>query len=309
MKIMQHDVIPRKYNLRWDKIASLIQIEIHESCVRNAMVLTKDMPMVEHFIEANDADGLFDSFSGDLRSSTFGFNESIRRVSSEGDYVRFLVPMPQVLIKTCFVCEDCSGTGERFLDGEKLNEKCLRCDGSGRKHVYDWRAAYLTSTSLFFLFNVLDLCEDSTAKELQHVIIYLMSDPGRDGNSVVGCFSIDLSDYLRQGSFDLMRVILPEVVQAMKVTYALILKLRKYDTHSFIADVRDGFLSLSCPGDACGIHLSDHHDAPGKGREFMCHNVDSPLQALTLLAGISALVGLVDTGIMAQKMRDAVPTK
>ena len=67
----------------------------------------------------------------------------------------------------------------------------------------------------------------------------------------------------------------------------------------------NGFLTLECPGDACGIYLTHHVRYVGQGCEFSCHNVDSPAQSLTLLAGIASLVGQADH-FMTAKDKDLV---
>lgn len=46
---------------------------------------------------------------------------------------------------------------------------------------------------------------------------------------------------------------------------------------------------LNCPGNACGIHPVIHWEEGENGYKFSCHNVDTPMQQLTLLAGLATL--------------------
>jgi len=256
------------------------------------MVVKEDVPRVREMSDRHGFDGLLDSFSGDLKSESFGFNRSIGRLSSSGDYVCFLTPLPRIRIETRFACEDCGGTGDCLEPYSVLEDKCRRCWGTGRKHVNDWRGVFATTASLSLLFDLLELCDETTATEEQHVIVSMMADYGQHGSSLCGCFGASFSNYLHLDS-TAANVTVPGAIEAMKRAYGFMYELGKYHRHDFRGDVHDGFLSLSCPGDACGIHHSDYWREPG-GREFSCHNVDSPLQSLTLLAGISSLVGQFD---------------
>jgi len=56
--------------------------------------------------------------------------------------------------------------------------------------------------------------------------------------------------------------------------------------------LRKGGVVLDVPGNACGIYNPPEHDygLPRKeGCKFECHNVDSPMQQLTLLVGLAML--------------------
>ncbi len=78
----------------------------------------------------------------------------------------------------------------------------------------------------------------------------------------------------------------------MKKCWDRLFGLKDYDKWSFRVSVGDGFITIDCPGNACGIH-PDHNAGlrieKDEGYEFTCHNVDSPAQQLTLLAGLAAL--------------------
>ena len=63
----------------------------------------------------------------------------------------------------------------------------------------------------------------------------------------------------------------------------------RVDESSFWVRLKNGRLIMNCPGDACGIHPENWYEENDKGYEFNCHNVDSPMQQITLLAGLAAL--------------------
>ncbi len=301
MKLMQRDHISRSFNLRWDDGRSGIVVLIHKDCILGTKAVSKDSPWVRSVSETHELDGLFDSFSGDLTSGSFGFNRSVTQICEDGDYVHFFAPIPKVRIETCFACEGCGGSGSRIEDGEKWNEPCLRCRGSGRKYVNDFRVAYATVASLSLLFNILDLNEVSSAKEEKHIRISMAVDHGQHGSSLGGCFGVQFSDYLTSNPTKIRAEVLPEAIAAMETAYGLMWKLESYDWYQFRGDIHEGgYLHLDCPGDACGIHHSDHGRGIGYGREFSCHNVDTPLQSLSLLAGIASMVGQVDDLLSGQ---------
>ena len=86
-----------------------------------------------------------------------------------------------------------------------------------------------------------------------------------------------------------------EMIEAMIKTWQKMFptkKVDKYDRYSFRAsvDYENGWLNVSCPGDACGLNPANSCGGEdGRGYEFSCHNVDSPMQQLTLIAGLAAL--------------------
>ncbi len=114
-------------------------------------------------------------------------------------------------------------------------------------------------------------------------------------------FVTDLVRDIYTIQFELRNIILKNTLEAMQTAYGQLLILEKRDIYKITGDVRDGFLVLNCPGNACGIHSSDHSYTGRRGREFSSHNVDNPAQSLTLLAGIASMVGQVNFYISTRK--------
>ncbi|MDO8470280.1 MAG: hypothetical protein Q7S84_04700 [bacterium] len=93
---------------------------------------------------------------------------------------------------------------------------------------------------------------------------------------------------------------IPEVEDAMVKAYHRMMGVRSFEKSSFRAQVQsaDGWFVTNCPGSRSGLHPA--HDAyrdigKGWGYEFQCANVDTPVQQLTLLAGLAALITLLRT--------------
>lgn len=56
---------------------------------------------------------------------------------------------------------------------------------------------------------------------------------------------------------------------------------------------RPKWVNFSCPGNACGLDPEDYYEKSlDWGYQLVPHNVDSPLQQLTLLAGVAMLYQL-----------------
>ena len=300
MKLMQYDRIPRKYNLLWNSNQKSIIVQIHNDCVRTFKPVSINSPWVRDMSRTHDADGLLDSFSGNLFSDYFGFNRSIRRAGQLGDYLDFSVPIPEIKKETSAVCQECGGTVKR----EEFN-RCFYCDGSGKRYIYDWRTSYIITSSLSLLFGTLDLCDETSATEHQYVTVTMMAEHGQHGSSLGGCFGIDFSRFISLDS-TAKRIVLTNAVEAMRTAYGQMMICQNYDRFRVNAD--DGFLTMDCPGDACGIYLTDHDHRAGQGCEFSCHNVDSPAQSLTLLAGIASLVGQANYFISAEEKKLIITT-
>lgn len=292
MNILQYYSTPRKYTLLLKPKTQSIVIRIHNDCVRKAIPIKCNSYILEKSREL-DADGLFDNFEGNLSADSFGFNKLIRKANESGNYIDYSVDLPRIHINTTFACVYCGGSGKTE---ESYSNKCLRCEGSGKKHVWNWREAYITTFSLNLLFTTLDLCDQTSAKERQHVTLEVLSerDQHQHGSSLGGMFGIEFMDFIRGRDFGTNNNELQTTIKSMRSAYSQMMKGIYSKIQRFGANIRDGYLILDCPGDACGIHTSEHGTQIGTGARFSCHNVDTPAQALTLITGIANLVDYVD---------------
>ena len=225
----------------------------------------------------------FKSFCGSLKGN-FGFEEAFRKLPEEGEFVSFSVVLPKVRKEKTVKCRACNGSGKDYSgDGA-----CFSCEGKGREGVIDWHDAFAVSASFTIFFAVTFYNETETsAKTPQLLTVQTCTIADMHGGSLSGIYGIPLVKWLSSFRGDI-----PEMVEAMMRAYDYMFKLRGYDKSSFQAsvDYDDGWLNVSCPGNACGLNPSSSSGLGGsQGYKFSCHNTDSPLQQLTLLAGLAAL--------------------
>ncbi len=285
--------LPAWYNILWGSADELFHIEIHEDAIPQLPILKKDMPLMKA-IEAELGFGteLFGTFCGNLAQNSFGFNEKIQCVGRRGQFLDFAMKLPSIRKQTHETCEDCSGTGK---DENSVDGKCLCCNGQGKKVVCDWREARLANVSLALLLYILNIPpeKDTTSSQLQLATAEI-------GWTTGSCF---VSGHISLIAFNVIKrdaeIIATIAERAMFQADKLMMGERQYHGQSsFRARIDDNF-SLDCPGDACGVYTTDGNDRHLSSRsalEYHCHNVDSSLQALTLLVGVAALLGEVRQG-------------
>lgn len=227
----------------------------------------------------------FSSFDGGFDKG-FGFEGVVKRHRDRNGFAEFHVLIPRVKVKTDKKCDNCKGTGR---DRNTARGECLYCDGYGIKHDYKWHEVRAISASLTVLFSLIDYTDIETrSKSRQLLTVHTITDRGQHGGSLGGMYSVEFVDWL---SHFKPNTKLEEMGKAMKLAYGRMLGRRYLDGYRFSAsvDYENGWLNVSCPGDACGLNPSDGYLRPGSGYEFSCHNTDSPAQQLTLLAGLAAL--------------------
>lgn len=159
----------------------------------------------------------------------------------------------------------------------------------------DWPALYSLARSLEALFFALKVSPDSiTSAQPQLAVV--------DGWIVQaeiygGALSVSIGpDFVSRlmtfssADFDLV------TKQMMNVYYEMWPAMRRlYRPIDFRVQMHERGLHLSCPGNACGLDPDWGDVDQGQGYRLHPHNTDSPVQQLTLLAGIAALCELYDT--------------
>lgn len=297
---MQYDRIPRRYHLRWDVEQNAIIIMVHQDCIQFTQVIPRRAPTIMRAQRLHNLDELFDSFSGDLSSEFFGFNQSIRRIGQAGNYIELHAKLPHIKIPTIYACEECGGDGMNHSESY-IGEKCRYCNGSKVKHIRDWRSAYALTASLSLLFMTLDFDEETSAQELQHATVRMLALYDQQGSSLDGYFGIDFIDFVCSSSDEFLYSLRKNVLQAMKSAHDQMFDSETSTVATIRTDISHDSIAFTVPGDACGINTGFYARRAGEGREFTCHNVDSPFQSLMLLAGIASLVEQVDLGLSQKK--------
>lgn len=279
MNILVRDVLPCWYELSWDASIPAILLNIHDNYIAETGSIPADHPSVEHLVEEFQ----FTSFSGDF-GSNFGFNAAFLKLPARNGFARFRIEIPQVRKETGKRCPYCQGTAKDHL---LAGQACFECRGTGMEHVIDYSTADAISATFTVLTMKAGYYQGKTSAPFPQLLTVSTSTwKGTAGGSLHGMFGIPLCQFLRSVG---ERIRIPEVERAMQIAHRRMLGSTGYDTGDYLAKVeRRGWLNVSCPGEACGLHPA-HEPRDGRGYEFTSHNVDSPAQQLTLLAGLAAL--------------------
>ncbi|MCK4783836.1 MAG: hypothetical protein KAV87_08815 [Desulfobacteraceae bacterium] len=275
-KLLTQDNIPCWYELSWRAEEPAIVLRVHKDFIKNTKIVSDEAPIVSQSKEEFGFKDFVGNFDGD-----FGFDKAFIRHGETEEFVEFLVKIPRVKKETGKKCSYCQGSGR----DERLDNKCISCDGKGKEYIYDWQPAYSISASLAVFSRLSEYPEKETSSNFLQLLIVTSAAKG----GLSGMYSISLCQWL--SSFELNTEI-PEMVQAMQLAYGYMMDgLSDYDRRHFRAVVahKGGWLNIDCPGTACGLYPSRGFVKEGEGYEFCDHNVDNPMQQITLLAGLAAL--------------------
>jgi len=284
IKNIIYDVLPCWYEISWREILPpSIVLRIHKDFIGEIKGRKIDFGNAPIIMGLKIEFG-FENFVGDF-DKDFGFDGAFVRKGEAGKFVEFMIPVPKVK-KEGGQCNSCNGSGE---NKELLHGECLMCSGSGKKYTYDWKTAYAISASLNVFFTLASFPKKETkAGFSQLMTIDVATRKGMHGGSLSGSCSIPFAKWA--GKFYCgERNFAPEILEAMKSSYHHMFGLSDFDIYSFQAYMSNGFLYTSCSGDACGLHATSQRLQEDNGYEFSCHNVDTPMQQITLLAGLAAL--------------------
>jgi hypothetical protein len=283
--------IPCWYELAWDKKKPAIILRAHQDFIEAITPIPREAHLIKWLTEKFK----FQEFNGDLKGN-FGFNGSVLQKPNKvkNGFLEYIITIPKIKVETGNHCEDCNGSGRDFFAqtyGEN-DRKCPYCNGSGKEHIYNWHLAYAVSASLNVFFSISRYPERETSAPFsQLMLLDTITDTDMHGGSLGGEFSIPLTQWLASIYKDANTPV-PEISQAMKIAYKHMFNgLRSFEKYDFNASVRTnrGGLVSNCPGNACGIHPEDWNMDKKRGYKFSCHNVDTPVQQITLLAGLAAL--------------------
>lgn len=303
--------MPCVYELSFDGSVPAIIVKAHNEFMDRWPKLLEEAPIVTDFMKQFGFSAFNDGYKGD-----FGFNSAFKRMGTKDDFAVFSAPIPVVQKVAEKVCPLCGGDkkslfgrcarcmGKGKLDevcpeclGKKEDESgfnCLYCGGEGKKTYFDWKPVFAISASftLFFQLAVFKMKKQEAVSSRfpQLILVDTITQQGSHGGSLDGTYSIQLAKWL--SSFE-SNTEISEMTEAMvRAWEKMFRKVDEYDRHDFYAKVanENGWLNVSCSGDRCGLHPADSWGPErGRGYKFSCHNVDSPMQQLTLLAGLAAL--------------------
>ena len=228
----------------------------------------------------------------------FGFGTGLELIENDGEQTTYRMNLPIIRKKTKKNCLSCNGKSK------SNGHRCFRCDGTGKEDSIDNFPAYALSASVGMFSNLLELTDDFDVHEKnwpkQILTLNMITEICAHGGSLGGSFSPSFINFLKMFQEDRE---FPQAAQAMTLAYQHMwcapdpAKERRYEISRIRAyqNLR-GNLLLDVPGDACGVHPSPHVGEidEGYGVDWTCHNVDTPLQQLTLLTGLAAMCDLYD---------------
>jgi len=273
MKRLHRDNMPCWYELSWQKVKPVaIKLRIHKDFIKNTRAVREDAPIVIRLKEEFGFKNFIGNFDGN-----FGFDNAFIRSKETKEFVEFLIKIPKIKHKKG-VCKYCNGSGKNDFGG-----KCFFCDGKGIEYINKWKPAHAISASFTVFPSLSCFSEIETSSSLlQLLTISTITEMKAAGSSISGELSVPLRKWMdslgRSGKSTIF-----EMVEAMQLAHKVMLGLAEYEKDDFRAFVgqKDGWLSTTCPGNACGLDPEENG--------FSSHNVDSPSQQIELIASIAAL--------------------
>lgn len=159
-----------------------------------------------------------------------------------------------------------------------------------KKFEIDWNRLYAISATLNVLTTSLSIFDGKTEEvKPQLICVRITTMHGPHGGSLSADLSKALLPWLSSQPDNSRNI---DIQTTMRNTYE---RLSKYKVPSlsfgrFDAMMRQPhWVNLSCPGDACGLDPEDYYTRDGRGYKLLPHNVDSPVQQLTLLMGLAVM--------------------
>lgn len=277
----KQEVKKMKYDLAWDGESGSIEVSFPVDVIECLPKLTDDTPVVRWLREDL---GIETAFDGEYCHS-FGFDVGIYQ---EVHYktITYKAKLPRYIMGEC---PSCNGKGKRHpIFGD---EPCIICEGSGETATAQWNKILVLRANLKLLFEALNLREYTSGKAAESPDMRIklsVLKPDMDSSNMHIPFSDPLLSWLESISEN-KRIILDEVVAAMINAFDRMSKMRDFYKHSFQAYCENGRLIMNIPGNATGIYMGGFVGTHG---EMYSHNMDSGVQQLTILAGLSKLYGM-----------------
>jgi hypothetical protein len=283
-RMLTCETIPCWYEISWRGRNGKpgILLRMHPDVVNSKNQIPPDARLALDFMQTFGFKRFSNTFEGD-----FGFENALKRVGVAKDgFLEYEIPTPVVKKKSKKICGMCNGTGRnQVLDGS-----CIFCV-KGKEIYYDYHEAFAVSASLNLLLEFLSLFNgESNAHTPQLMSLVMVTMADAHGGSLGGEYSCELVDYLASRPLGEIS----EMGSAMRIVWRRMDgSLPRYRVHDFWARTQSpgtGWLNVNCSGDATGLNPSHGSDVNGRnGYKFACHNVDTPMQQLVLIASLAAL--------------------
>lgn len=268
----------------------------------------------------------FLQFEHDWGGATFGFDRAFKSTGTKDHFIGFSVPIPvlekeiTILCGHCLgnkkdlfqICTKCNGSGRekkmiscRCCSIKDTRADCLICKGKGEEPevVMDWCPFYAISATFTLFFNLMTFGYDKKCRvncqRPQLLSIETGIHRSMGGASVHGAYSIPLVRWLSKFPPNIHIKDTEDVLTSVwkKIHGKNFYNMDKMNTWVQIRE--NGCLSISCPGDRTGLFPTyrEMHNRGDYGYEFSCHNVDTPMQQIVLLAALGALCDMARKAI------------
>lgn len=261
---------------------------LHRSLVEHEVFrsLSPDQDGVRLIAADNDG-GVF---QGNLVSgSKFGFGGALEVGEWTRDFLPLMIPFP--------VCEHEDGPCHMCKGNPGDVTQCYFCNKTGKNTKVSYDSLWPVVSTLVLVFDAARSDEALFGPKPQQQphpsqpLTVEMAANKKDGIfAISGMYGIPLVAWLATLPPSSR---LEPVVTAMKTVDHRLFPFGPEDDFSFrVVAEQNGWLNISCRGEACGLHPDHHGIQPGRGVEFMCHNIDQPGQLMTLLAALAALTDM-----------------
>lgn len=269
------DEPPCWYELVWNqKVASPAFRIRHEALAQSA-----DLPNARIVRALSEKFG-FERFESDADSPVFGFNSSCSRIAGADGFAEIGINLPY--LREDKKCDMCGGTGR----DKEYGGECNFCSGTGKSYRIDHGRIFPIAATAQVLTTLLAEPVKAECAVKQIMTVKTSFDTGLHGGSLGAGISKALAEWIRSEPEDVARL----AAQAMHMAYR---KMMGEDGRSRMGEFRsvahpNGHIHLSCPGNACGLD-PELYSSEDRGYELAPHNVDTPWQQFTLLAGLAAI--------------------
>jgi len=279
---------PCWFELSWQEKEPAIILKIHEDFIKSIDFNFQDTPRIKELKK----ELVLPDFSGNF-DEDFGFDKVFKNIGKKEGFISFLIKIPQVKITTGKKCPVCKGSGQN----KDVDLECHHCDGTGKEEILDWSLIYKISATFSAISPLMSFYrKGSSASFPQLLTVYTITKEDMHGGSLAGDISNPLKEWLFYHFKDGEEI--PEIIEAMKIAYGTMLGFNDYNDFSFRFVVRqDGRFCVDCPGDACGLYPDTWDSDKGRGYRFSCHNVDNPMQQITLITGLAVLHNMARRGM------------
>jgi hypothetical protein len=279
---------PCWHELSWQEKEPAIILRIHEDFIKSIDFNLQDSMQVKSLKEDLKLPDFSDNFDED-----FGFDKVFKHIGKKDGFVEFLVKIPQVKIITGKKCPECGGSGKN----KEIDLECHYCNGTGKEEILDWSLIYKISATFSAISPLMSFYRKGSSVFFPQLLtVYTITKKDMHGGSLSGNISNPLKEWLFHHFKDGEEI--PEITEAMRVAYGTMLGFDDYNNSQLRFVVRqDGRFSSDCPGDACGLYPDTWDFEEGRGYRFNCHNVDNPIQQLTLITSLAVLHDMVRKGM------------